>query len=806
MLPGPSAADVHRASHGAKQGGVNDFTEQSAHAERDLLIACSDPSPDQRAANVRALTRCEIDWSFLVRTAIDHGVSPLVAHRLLEIAADVLPDELASALQEHVQDNVQRNHILVDALFEALNALQGRGVSALPFKGQTLGALAYDDFALRRAGDLDLLVRHDNVSTACAALEELGYRKGTVYEPHRVMTSGENAGFRSFQCEYQLVRLSDYVVVEPHWALVPTSLAIDLPYESFWGSAASVDLLGKPVTTFSLPHLLLAVCINASKHEWRRLQWVLDVAGIVERHPRLDVRAVLETGRVHGVERMVLVGLGLAQRIYGTTLPVHALKRLDEDRETASLVRMFTGRLFAGPVEETSIREFSTLRMRMRERWSDKTAYALRTLSTPTDKQYRLIALPDALRFLYVPMRLARDYIARPLWHLGKLGRRGVRTLVLARESSRRNRLLVIDWVPHVREGAGFPRLNGILRVLAGAGYRVTLLPAEPCNEKKEALYSDIPTKVDVVRGRGIDDAEEFLRERAREFSAIMVGRPMNMARLLPVLDRHPEWFRHARLIYDSEALFAMRTIAHHELTGTPLSPDQQSALIAEEVARGARANAVLAVSRGEQKLFADHGARNVTLVGYPVEPAPTPRSFDERQGLLFVGRLSEVDSPNVDSLVWYRTHVVPMLAKRGYRLALSVAGKTGAPQRAEEMDDAIRFLGVVEDLVPLYDRARVFIAPTRFAAGTPAKVYEAAAHGVPVVATDLLAGQLGWHPGEDLLASAVGDAAAFADNIVALYTQPELWARLRASALHRIENECAPRDILAAIERAIMS
>ena len=803
MVTGLRAPDVHAASH-PPHGRVNRSTARSARAELDLLITCTDPSPDERAARVRALTRGEIDWSFLVRTAIEHGVSPLVAHRLLEMAADDLPRELTSALREHLQDNVQRNRVLVDALVEALDAMQGRGVTALPFKGQTLGALAYDDFALRRAGDLDLLVRRSDVSSACAALEEIGYREGTVYEIGRAMTSGEHAGYLSFQCEYQLVRLSDQVVVEPHWALAPTTLAVDLPYEAFWRNAASIDLLGRPVTTFSLPDLLLAVCVHASKHEWTRLQWVLDVAGLIERHPRLDAGALLETARAHGVERMVLVGVALAKRIYGTRLPTHALQRLNDDRETARLVETFAARLFVGSVEETSIWQLSTLRMRMRERWSDKVAYVLRTATTPTEKHYRLIALPDGLRFVYVPLKVAHDYVAWPLWQLGKLARRGVRTLALAREAARRKRILIIDWVPHIREGAGFPRLNGILRVLARAGYHVTLFPAVACNEDNETLYFDIPATVDVVRGRGIDDAEDFLCDHAREFSTIIVGRPMNMARVVPVLDRHPEWFRHARLIYDSEAVFALRTIAHHEVAGAPLSPCQQDALIAEEVALGARADAVLAVSRSEQKLFADHGARDVMLVGYSVEPAPTQRGFAEREGLLFVGRLSEEGLPNVDSLSWYREHVLPVLAQRGYRLTLNVAGKTSARQQSAEMDDTTRFLGVVDDLLPLYDQARVFIAPTRFAAGTPAKLYEAAAHGVPIVATDLLARQLGWHPGEDLLVSSVGDADAFADNIIALYTQPELWTRLRANALRRVEKECAPREILAALERAI--
>src|SRR5207253_7021477 len=89
---------------------------------------------------------------------------------------------------------------------------------------------------------------------------------------------------------------------------------------------------------------------------------------------------------------------------------------------------------------------------------------------------------------------------------------------------------------------------------------------------------------------------------------------------------------------------------------------------------------------------------------------------------------------------------------------------------------EGVELLGAVEDLVPLYNRARVFIAPTRFSAGVPLKVYEAAAHGLPVVATDLLARQLGWEPGEDLLAAPASDPDAFASACARLHDDADLW------------------------------
>jgi glycosyltransferase involved in cell wall biosynthesis len=96
-----------------------------------------------------------------------------------------------------------------------------------------------------------------------------------------------------------------------------------------------------------------------------------------------------------------------------------------------------------------------------------------------------------------------------------------------------------------------------------------------------------------------------------------------------------------------------------------------------------------------------------------------------------------------------------------------------------------------VDDLTELYDDARLFIAPTRYSAGISLKSYEAAAHGLPIVATTQIGQQLDWtHETELLLAD---DEQAFAVACARLYRARALWQRLRAQALQRVQTECCP-------------
>src|SRR5262244_1467824 len=141
-------------------------------------------------------------------------------------ASTGVPDEIREALRVHLEDNRVRNRILARVLVEVLDALEDQGVVVIPFKGPVLGALAYGDFSLRRAGDLDLLMQSNDVSTVCRTLAASGFRECTEYQTGRPLSAAEEAAHRRHQCEYAFIRASDGVMVEPHWAIAPAAIPV----------------------------------------------------------------------------------------------------------------------------------------------------------------------------------------------------------------------------------------------------------------------------------------------------------------------------------------------------------------------------------------------------------------------------------------------------------------------------------------------------------------------------------------------------------------------------------------------------
>jgi GT2 family glycosyltransferase/tetratricopeptide (TPR) repeat protein/glycosyltransferase involved in cell wall biosynthesis len=350
-------------------------------------------------------------------------------------------------------------------------------------------------------------------------------------------------------------------------------------------------------------------------------------------------------------------------------------------------------------------------------------------------------------------------------------------------DQPRRPRVLVIDnEVPHMFKGGGLPRARLMLQALRD--WPVTFFPLWVAEDHWRDVYASLPPSTEVMldhgTASGLDRLEAFLEQRRGLYDVLVVSRPPNLKALQPLRQRRPELFEPMRVVYDAEALFALREIAEAAVKGRPMTRAAAQARLAGEIGLANGSDHVFVVSDRDAALFRAAGHR-VTLLSHATTlrrtvPGPAPRS-----GLLFVGALHP-DTPNEDGLVWFIEQVMPLLRERMVLPpVLSVVGVNRSSRVSELAGPDVRLLGPQAQLEPLYDGARVFVAPVRYAGGVPAKVIEAASNGIPVVASAVLVRQLGWDEGIDI--QAARDARAFADGIERLLRDDALWSQQQASA-----------------------
>ena len=157
--------------------------------------------------------------------------------------------------------------------------------------------------------------------------------------------------------------------------------------------------------------------------------------------------------------------------------------------------------------------------------------------------------------------------------------------------------VLVIDdaW-PNPRLGSGYPRAAALLCALVDLDCSVTLYPMDGAGSRIEP-DGDL-RGVEIVREGGLAHLQAFLESR-RTFDAVIISRPHNLRYVKAAVGSDLSALG-APVIYDAEAVYALRDIERGRLAGTPPSTAAEQSLIDQEIGLARGCAAVLAVSESK--------------------------------------------------------------------------------------------------------------------------------------------------------------------------------------------------------------
>ena len=344
--------------------------------------------------------------------------------------------------------------------------------------------------------------------------------------------------------------------------------------------------------------------------------------------------------------------------------------------------------------------------------------------------------------------------------------------------------LYIDDRIPHKFFGAGFPRSNEIVNIIAELGYAVTLVPLNfPGEDTLQTAYSDINPRIELCLSTGRDNIFDFLSAKEVDYDFVWISRPHNMQFFVEQEHALNAIFGEAKIIYDAEAIFTTRNMHKAALTGSPWSDKKYLAELENEVELTRDADVVTTVSSAESALIHRYVPDVPTYeLTHIIDVDCTEHGYEDRSDILFIGNMDYDKSPNVDSVVWFARYVFPAIRNKHPEVKLHLVGSADSKLIKKLASNSIIVHGRVDNVDSFYDDARIFIAPTRYAAGVPAKVIEASAYGVPVVVTEILADQLDYVNGQELVAVSHENAALFAERTLELYDDSILWKSIRES------------------------
>ena len=261
-------------------------------------------------------------WAPILDDAVRHGLIPLLS-RWLKTAdlGSPLPPRLAERLDADVLGTAARNLLLSAELAGILRAFEDERLPCVPVRGPALAEQLYGDVTARPMGDLDLLVRRDDLARAAAALERLGFRR-----------LDRRPGFAEL-FSYTLVFVKErhgWIVVEPHWTIAYPPFADGVDMAAVWQRCARGRVVGVETWRLGREDLLLHLGLHLMHpDDGAPLLWFYELDRLLRaERGRVDWSRFVATAETAGVECLLADGLGQVKTLFGTPIPEDVLRRL----------------------------------------------------------------------------------------------------------------------------------------------------------------------------------------------------------------------------------------------------------------------------------------------------------------------------------------------------------------------------------------------------------------------------------------------------------------------------------------------
>jgi hypothetical protein len=341
--------------------------------------------------------------------------------------------------------------------------------------------------------------------------------------------------------------------------------------------------------------------------------------------------------------------------------------------------------------------------------------------------------------------------------------------------------LIADDFPPLHDQQSGGLRLKTVIDIIVEQGWRMVFASRFP----RSGLPGVLSTEAGIARyetalqaagvnsfAYGLDELDEMIAALGANLRYAFLSGPQVAHDFIPCVRSYSPT---ATIVYDMADFHALHT-AH----AAELKHDANLLDIAEEIEAIRAADITIAISNEEKSAVLALVPTAVVHVLPDILTMTTADApgIDERSGLLFWGGVWH--QPSVDAVTWFVNAIWPEIRSELPDCRLRIAGSYPSDEvLAFAETPGVEILSSVPDLAPVFNSARVFIAPFRSGAGAQGKIGESLLNGLPVVATAIGAEGMNLVDGEHALIA--DDPAAFASQIVRLLCDKGLWTHLQA-------------------------
>jgi len=372
----------------------------------NLLLLCARARITPEISDrIRAAVQQDVNWIALIRLALRHDVMPRLYRSLQQVCPDAVPEGILAPLRARYEAQAAQARRHAEELVRIVSLFEEQGIRAVPYKGPTLAQRFYGDLSLREFGDLDIMILERDVPRAQDLIRSHGYR--FVYLKDADQLSQYVRTNRELQFEGP-----DGLRLELHWRFALQLACVKHDPERFLERLETVSLGGAQVPSLTLEVYFLVLSVHGTKHMWRQLKLISDIAEILG-HADLDWRYVLREADDLGLQRMLAVAALLAEDTLGVVAPRELAQGLKIDRTARALAAQVGRSFFEEPDKNWHAQADFPFQYKIRERLRDRARMLVQNLPSklaPDERDRRFLPMPEFLSSMYYlvrPVRLA---------------------------------------------------------------------------------------------------------------------------------------------------------------------------------------------------------------------------------------------------------------------------------------------------------------------------------------------------------------------------------------------------------------
>lgn len=390
--------------------------------ELDTICGICSVAPEQSREAFQQLRSKDLDSDLLLTLCKRHRLLPLFYRECLKLAGASGENILPTTFETEFNAQTLNTLNLASETLRLLEFFGGAGIETLVLKGSFLSLRLYGDVAIRPSRDIDLLIRPSELIRAREILTEAGYN--LIYPPYELNASQARFYQRYFH-HASFYHKTKGVLVELHWSLFSMRRLFRVPLDDVFGRNNRVQYAGKLVKALPDDVYIQYLCEHGAIHQWFRLLWLRDVAGLIASNPE-GIERLLMALKKDRAERPLEQAILLSNRIFGAPLPVYLA-----DGYARPVQKLVDWAIRSISGEEKAMHSKGIERLQKpiyRMKMHPGLLYKLEcwNIVRPNPDDWRVVQLPEWLFFLYFILRPFTWFYLAYLKPLGK-GKRSVK-------------------------------------------------------------------------------------------------------------------------------------------------------------------------------------------------------------------------------------------------------------------------------------------------------------------------------------------------------------------------------------------